>query len=88
MPGTKQLESKHQDGTRFEAQDGQHFHHLLAKQKTTIFYSFPQLSRISDSNRLKFAVTPVIMFDVLLGLSERLGGGIPWHRKIGKKSRF
>ena len=64
MPGTKQMESKHQDGTRFEAQDGQHFHHLLAKQKTTIFYSFPQLSRISDSNRLKFAVTPVIMFDV------------------------
>ncbi len=64
MPGTKQMESKHQDGTRFEAQDGQHFYHLLAKQKTTILYSFPQLSRISDSNRLKFAVTPVIMFDV------------------------
>ena len=64
MPGTKQMGSKHQDGTRFEAQDGQHFYHLLAKQKTIIFYPFLQLSRISDSNRLKFAVTPVIMFDV------------------------
>lgn len=44
MPGTKQLESKHQNGTRFEAQDGQHFYHLLAKQKrqfSALFHSCP-----------------------------------------------
>ena len=60
----------------------------LKKYKTIFYCSFQQLSRISDSNRLKFAVKPDIMFDVLLYLFGRFDGGIPWHRRIGKRSRF